>query len=373
MTLAPYYDDGTITLYCAEAATAADLAPGVAAVVTSPPYNVGLTYDGDPTGDTLAWHDYRHLAVTTADAIAAALIRGGRAWVNTAVSVPEHPRTTTGPKRRVLLGHLWASALDHAGLALVDQVSWQSVRGPGTAWGSWESPTSPNLRGDHELITVACKGGWERRPPAGFEAWRDQFGGWPALCSTVWKVLTVGDDRTARRGPPGPVPASSWPAAASASPPGPARSCSTPSPAPAPPCSPPASSAAEPSASNAPSTTAPSPSTASPKAPSTSEAPPNPRPRLPEPPPVDGGGAPGRRWRPNRPPRCFSQPHKAGDMHQRTTPPPTEPPTPTLTGLLGVRHHPHRPGLHQLRPARRRPPRRLLQLRRPRPPVEGWS
>ncbi len=201
MTLAPYYDDGTVTLYCADVTDAAELASGVAAVVTSPPYNVGLTYDDDPTGDTLAWHDYRHLAVTTADAIAAALIGGGRTWVNTAVSVPEHPRTTTGPKRRVLLGHLWASALEHAGLALVDQVSWQSVRGPGTAWGSWESPTSPNLRGDHELITVACKGSWERRPPAGFEAWRDQFGGWPALCSTVWKVHTERRD-----GHPAPFP-----------------------------------------------------------------------------------------------------------------------------------------------------------------------
>jgi site-specific DNA-methyltransferase (adenine-specific) len=203
MSLAPYYDDGTVTLYCADTLTA-DLASGVAAVVTSPPYNVALTYEGDPTGDTLAWHDYRHLAVTTADAIAAALVRGGRAWVNTAVSVPEHPRSTSAPKRRVLLGHLWASALEHAGLGLIDQVSWQSVRGPGTAWGSWESPASPNLRGDHELITVACKGGWERQPPAGFEGWRDQFGAWPSLCSTVWKVRTVSD--AGRRDHPAPFP-----------------------------------------------------------------------------------------------------------------------------------------------------------------------
>lgn len=210
MTIAPYYDDGTITLYCTDATNLADCVGDAlaAAAVTSPPYNVGLTYEGDPTGDTLAWHDYRHLAVTTADAIAAALVRGGRAWVNTAVSVPEHPRTTTGPKRRVLLGHLWASALEHAGLGLIDQVSWQSVRGPGTAWGSWESPASPNLRGDHELITVACKGGWERRPPAGFEGWRDQFGGWPSLCSTVWNICTVGGNgrNSARRSHPAPFP-----------------------------------------------------------------------------------------------------------------------------------------------------------------------
>lgn len=211
MTVAPYYDDGTVTLYCADAVDLATLAEheGAAAVVTSPPYNVGLGYEGDPSGDALAWHEYRHLAVTTSAAMAAVLVRGGRAWVNTAVSVPEFPGAPSAlGKRRVLLGHLWAGALEHAGLGLVDQVSWQSVRGPGTAWGSWQSPASPNLRGDHELITVACNGTWERRPPAGFEAWRDNVGGWQALCSTVWNLCTVGGNgrNSARRGHPAPFP-----------------------------------------------------------------------------------------------------------------------------------------------------------------------
>jgi modification methylase len=35
---------------------------------------------------------------------------------------------------------------------------------------------------------VACRGGWERTPPPGFEAWRDGVGGWPGLCSTVWQL-----------------------------------------------------------------------------------------------------------------------------------------------------------------------------------------
>jgi DNA modification methylase len=53
---APFYDDGQVTVYCADF-HAIDIEPGsVAAAVTSPPYNVGLDYhDGD---DSLDWPRY---------------------------------------------------------------------------------------------------------------------------------------------------------------------------------------------------------------------------------------------------------------------------------------------------------------------------
>jgi DNA-binding CsgD family transcriptional regulator len=86
-------------------------------------------------------------------------------------------------------------------LALVDQVAWCSPRGAGTAWGSWASPAAPNLRGDWEAITVACRGGWERTPPPSCEGWRDGVGGWPALCSTVWQLTPA-----RREGHPAPFP-----------------------------------------------------------------------------------------------------------------------------------------------------------------------
>jgi site-specific DNA-methyltransferase (adenine-specific) len=193
----PFYDEDGITLFCADARDV-ELSELAAAVVTSPPYNVGLRYDGDPRGDALTWGDYRALTADAAELMARVLVTGGRAWVNTAVSVP----ADDGPrKRRVLLGHLWATALEAAGLDLVDQVAWQSARGAGTAWGSWQSPAGPNLRGDYEVLTVACRDGWERRPPAGAEAWRDTLGGWPALCSTVWQITPARRD-----GHPAPMP-----------------------------------------------------------------------------------------------------------------------------------------------------------------------
>jgi site-specific DNA-methyltransferase (adenine-specific) len=193
----PFYDDGKIVLYCADLREVEFDAASVAAVVTSPPYNVGLVYD--ETSDALAWPDYWELASEAAQLAAWALLKGGRAWVNTAVSVPRAPGGDG--KERVLLAHRWAGVLEAAGLNLVDQVAWCSPRGAGTAWGSWASPAAPNLRGDWESVLVASSGAWERPTPECVEDWRDTIGGWPALCSTVWNLRPE-----RRRGHPAPFP-----------------------------------------------------------------------------------------------------------------------------------------------------------------------
>jgi site-specific DNA-methyltransferase (adenine-specific) len=197
---APFYEDGAVTLWCADLRDVplSELTETSACVITSPPYNVGIAYDGDPAGDALAWDEYWRLADTAAGIMTRALVPGGRVWVNSAASVPETaipagPHSGRGGKRRVLLARGWADVLElGAGLELVDQITWPSVRSSGCAWGSWQSPAAPNLRGDHEVITVACRGGWERSAPAGMADWRDTVGDWPALCSTVWPVPTVG-------------------------------------------------------------------------------------------------------------------------------------------------------------------------------------
>jgi DNA modification methylase len=202
MTTAPFYDDGQVTLYCAEL-RAVDLPVGsVAAVVTSPPYNVGLDYDSTP--DALDWLAYGQLAQGAADLMARVLVDGGRAWVNTAVSVPAEPDESVragGCKCRVMLAQRWADTLADAGMVPVDQIAWCSARGAGTAWGSWESPAAPNLRGDWESILVAANGAWERPAPVGLEDWHDTVGGWAALCSTVWQIPPA-----VRDGHPAPFP-----------------------------------------------------------------------------------------------------------------------------------------------------------------------
>ena len=60
----PYYDDGTVTIYCADVRDldVADIGD-VACVVTSPPYNVGVGYDTH--SDSLPEAEYRELAVAS--------------------------------------------------------------------------------------------------------------------------------------------------------------------------------------------------------------------------------------------------------------------------------------------------------------------
>ena len=84
--MTPFYEDDHTTLYCADVRDGLDLDGLAAAVVTSPPYNVGLDYQA--ADDTLLWPDYWNLTASAAELIHRALVPGGRAWVNTAVSVP---------------------------------------------------------------------------------------------------------------------------------------------------------------------------------------------------------------------------------------------------------------------------------------------
>jgi site-specific DNA-methyltransferase (adenine-specific) len=198
--MTPFYADDHITLYCADVRDPGlvDVLDGqAAAVVTSPPYNVGLDYAD--SSDALDWPEYWSMAADAAELIRAALDRGGRAWVNTAVSVPVG--VGVSGKARVMLAHRWAVLLEDAGLDLVDQVAWCSTRGAGTAWGSWCSPAAPNLRGDYEAVTVACRDGWERPAPTGLDGWRDAVGGWPGLCSTVWNLAPAGRERAMHPAP----------------------------------------------------------------------------------------------------------------------------------------------------------------------------
>ena len=127
-------------------------------MVTSPPYNVGLSYDQHD--DAIDWGDYYDLAVGTCEALELALIKGGRVWLNVTPVVPVEPlppgdHSGHCSKERLSLLSLWLKALEEWDLGLWDIVCWPTPgRGPGSAWGSWASPAAPNLRGEWEAIIV---------------------------------------------------------------------------------------------------------------------------------------------------------------------------------------------------------------------------
>lgn len=181
----------TATYHVGDAASLPLEDKSVDCVVTSPPYNVGMDYEGvsdisDP------WH-YERRAEMWAYEMYRVLRDNRRLWLNVVPSATfdDHERPagwhsgrTKAPRLPLL--HVWQTALEGAGFALIDVVAWVRVGNNSTAWGSFQSPASPNLRGDWESIIVACKGEWARETPDEWRNWKDDMGIWPALCSTVW-------------------------------------------------------------------------------------------------------------------------------------------------------------------------------------------
>lgn len=187
----PYYDQDGITIYCADLR---EIEPvmDAACVVTSPPYNVGIDYDQH--NDVMPWDEYRELARAFAGLTYRSLITGGRSWVNITPAVPIEPipagdHSGRGTNRRVNLLRLWADALETAGMEPWDTVAWATPgRGPGCAWGSWESPAGPNMRGEWEAVLVHSRGPWARRTPEAWSKWKDKDGGWIELTTNVWRI-----------------------------------------------------------------------------------------------------------------------------------------------------------------------------------------
>lgn len=169
-------------------------------IVTSPPYNVGLSYVG--VDDHLEWNAYVELAGDATREMARVLVPGGRVWLNvsqTTNQLGEHGRET-GRRRNLL--ETWTQALDAAGLYFRDCVVWHKLIGnQSTAWGSHLSPNAPNLRGRWEPIALYFKEHWSRARDDG----RNDISpaDWPIFANNVWTIPPDG----ASRWHPAPFPA----------------------------------------------------------------------------------------------------------------------------------------------------------------------
>jgi len=118
--------------------------------VTSPPYNVGKTYDQD-----LTLAEYRQLLKSVFSEVFRVLVTGGRACVNVA---------NLGRKPYIPIhSYIIADMLD-IGFLMRGEIIWNkgSSAGASTAWGSWRSASNPSLRDTHEYILVFSKGSFSR-------------------------------------------------------------------------------------------------------------------------------------------------------------------------------------------------------------------
>lgn len=172
-------------------------------ICTSPPYNVSIPNYASGFDDTEPWPVYVAKARKVAKEMHRVLVDGGRVWLNIQATVPFIPGTPSG--RRVNLMGIWLEALSRAGFAYRDIIAWvQDSFDGGCAWGSWQRPSSPNLRGSHEIIILVYKpnplsgddAGWKREPPMAFRKWQDKesddeadpLTAWEELTRNVWKI-----------------------------------------------------------------------------------------------------------------------------------------------------------------------------------------
>lgn len=169
--MTPYYQDDYATIYHGDCLDVTKSAPFVDAVVTSPPYNVGLDYD--EYEDTLTDAEYSKWATTVGWWLASGGVTGTRYWIN------------VGSGRMAL----WLKALGETDLHEGSHVAWcYGLATAECAWGSWQSPSAPHLRYAWEPVLSFYKGDWKRKAPPGMEKYRDTGPDWPSLVKNVWTI-----------------------------------------------------------------------------------------------------------------------------------------------------------------------------------------
>lgn len=159
-------------------------------MVTSPPYNVGKSYDTDLT---MAEH-LAFLEKVWAETYRV-LVPGGRACINIA---------NLGRKPYIPL-HAWITeSMLRLGFLMRGEIIWNKAASasPSTAWGSWKSAANPTLRDLHEYILVFSRDTFKRYNPLQRESTitRDEF---LEYTKSVW---TFPAEQARKVGHPAPFP-----------------------------------------------------------------------------------------------------------------------------------------------------------------------
>jgi len=117
-------------------------------VVTSPRYNVNVDY-GEKVNDSMPYEEYLGWLDIIWERCFNILREGGRLCINVG-DLGRNPYYPLHCDIAVRLRSKWFMM----GIIIWDKRNCLS----NTAWGSWQSPTAPSLRGMHEYIIVAGKG-----------------------------------------------------------------------------------------------------------------------------------------------------------------------------------------------------------------------
>ena len=147
----PLPDDVVNTIFCKSSETMGEIPDSsVHLMVTSPPYNVGKTYDRD-----LTLEEYRTFIKRVMGEVYRVLVPGGRICFNLA---------NLGRQPYLPMDAFITEDLISLGFLMRGHIIWDkaSSSGGSTAWGSWNSAANPTLRDVHEYILVFSKNTFSR-------------------------------------------------------------------------------------------------------------------------------------------------------------------------------------------------------------------
>jgi len=118
--------------------------------VTSPPYNLGISYDNHD--DSLGYDNYLEWMKKVWIETKRVLVPGGRFALNIA---------PTSIKNFRPIHHDFSNQLREIGMTMRTEIIWykQTMRRR-TAWGSWKSPSNPHIVPSWEYVLVFCKDSW---------------------------------------------------------------------------------------------------------------------------------------------------------------------------------------------------------------------
>jgi site-specific DNA-methyltransferase (adenine-specific) len=167
----PFYAEDGLAIYQADSTHLAFLSDGsVDLVVTSPPYNLDVAYDG--YRDALPYDRYLAWVERWASALYQVAGDGGRACINVPLD------SNKGGKRAMYVDYV--ERFRAAGWTYQTTIVWNEQNiSRRTAWGSWMSPTAPFVTAPVEMVPVFFKETWPRKKgDRHWEIGRDEFLQW---------------------------------------------------------------------------------------------------------------------------------------------------------------------------------------------------